>query len=112
MLFLEPVVSFYPQIVDLRLTHNLQEKVPACPKTGVEDSRQRTGPKRVVAQHVEEIRSTADERQSVDRICAVIELSAHLHDHALVDIKSGLGNLLHVRAPCARIEEAKRTNGS
>ena len=111
MLCLEPVVSFYLQIVDLRFTHHLQEKIPACPKTGVEDSRQGTGPKRMVAQHVEEIRSAADERQSVDRICAVIELSAHLHVHALVDIKVGLGDLFDRRARCARIDEAKRTNG-
>ena len=35
----EPVVSRHAEIVDLRLAHNLQEKVPACPKSGIENTR-------------------------------------------------------------------------
>ena len=36
---LKPLVPRHPEIVDLRPAHNLQEKVPACPKGGIEDAR-------------------------------------------------------------------------
>ena len=60
----------------------------------------------MVAQLVEEVRSAAGEREDVDRLRAVIELSAHLHDYTLVDIKASLCDLVHHRARLARIDEA------
>src|SRR5918996_6612796 len=110
--FLEAVVSLDPQIVDLGLAHNLQKKVPACPQTGIDDVRQCLGPKNVVAQLVEEVRSAAKKRERVDRGTAVMELSAHLHDHPLVDVEPGLGDLLPHSGRFARIDEAQPAGGS
>src|ERR687891_433249 len=74
--------------------------------------RQGTGPKNVVAQLVEEVRSAAEKREGVDRVAAVIQLPAHLHDHPLVDVEPGLGDLRHHGGRLARIDEAKPADGS
>src|SRR3990167_9772028 len=101
----ESVVIFQPEIVYFRPAQQLQQEIPKKPEDRIKKVRKRPGFEHPVIETIEDSRTAADQRQGVNGVRTVVKSLAPFQHHALVDIQSLRGDLVHDRAPFSRIDQ-------
>src|SRR3990167_665132 len=106
----ESVVIFQLEIVYLRPAQQLQQEIPEKPEYGIKNAGQRPGFKHPVIETIEDSRTAADQRHSMNSVRTVIKQIAHFQHHALIDIQPLRGYFIHDRTRFPRVHELELAN--
>jgi hypothetical protein len=100
---LELLIAWYPKVIDSRFTETLEKQVTKNAQDGVKHMRHRLRFEHPMVETVENTGATADKRKRMDSVRSVVKVTAHLQNHALIDIQTPLRDLVHDGTLCSRV---------